>query len=86
MVLKPLQALRLNGSPGVVIGQTLKILPCWAAYNKFKVFFMVKFLLFLYLAGQNGFNDLRLGAIGQKSILIAASSTAYGCMDYDFIK
>lgn len=47
---------------------------------------MVKFLLFLYLAGQNGFNDLRLGAIGQKSILIAASSTAYGCMDYDFIK
>jgi hypothetical protein len=41
---------------------------------------------FLYLGGQHGLCELRLGTIGKPSILIAAAETNDSCIDYDFVR
>lgn len=41
---------------------------------------------FLYLTGQNGICELRLGVVGEPSILLAKAETTYSCLTYDFVQ
>lgn len=41
---------------------------------------------FIYLGGENGLCELRLGTVGAPSMLVAASETPSGCISYDWVK
>jgi hypothetical protein len=41
---------------------------------------------FIYQGGQNGLCELRIGIVGQPSILLAASDTHYDNINYDWVK